>query len=56
VTLQLDRELGLWGAITVASGRTHTLDSLYALTRVRVGGQGTLQQFVAGLEDDLRQP
>jgi peptidoglycan/xylan/chitin deacetylase (PgdA/CDA1 family) len=56
VTLQLDRELGLWGAVTVEPGRTHTLDSLYTLTRVRVGGQGTLQQFVARLEDDPRQP
>ena len=56
VTLQLDRELGLWGAVTVESGRTHTLDSVYTLTRVRVGGQGTLQQFVAGLEDDPLQP
>lgn len=56
VTLQLDRELGLWGAVTVEFGRTHTLDSLYTLTRVRVGGQDTLQQFVNMLEGDLQQP
>jgi peptidoglycan/xylan/chitin deacetylase (PgdA/CDA1 family) len=56
VTLQLDHELGLWGAVTVEFGRTHTLDSLYTLTRVRVGGQDTLQQFVNMLEGDLQQP
>ena len=53
VTLQLDHELNLWGAVTVGFGRTHTLDSLYTLTRVRVGGQDTLQQFVNLMEGDL---
>lgn len=52
VTLQLDRELGLWGAVTVESGRTHTLASLYTLQRVRIGGQDTLPQFVSRLEGD----
>jgi peptidoglycan/xylan/chitin deacetylase (PgdA/CDA1 family) len=56
VTLQLDRELGLWGAVTVEFGRTHTLDSLYTLKRVRVGGQDSLQQFVGALEGDFPQP
>ncbi len=49
LTLQLARELNLWGAVTVKYGRTHTLGDLYTLTRVRVDGQGTLAQFVAGL-------
>ena len=56
LTLQLDQELGLWGGVTVEFGRTHTLASLYTLTRVRVGGQNDLQQFVNGLEGDLHQP
>ncbi len=54
VTLQLDHELNLWGAVTVEFGRTHTLDSLYTLTRVRVSGPDTLQQFVDLLEGDLQ--
>jgi len=54
MTLQLDHELGLWGAVTVKFGRAHTLDSLYTLTRVRVSGQDTLRQFVDLLEGDLQ--
>jgi peptidoglycan/xylan/chitin deacetylase (PgdA/CDA1 family) len=49
VSLQLAHELNLWGAVTVAFGRTHTVKDLYTLTRVRVEGQGTLLQFTAGL-------
>ena len=54
LTLELDREIGLWGGVTVEFGRTHTLDSVYTLARVRVDGQGVLQNFVNGLEGDLR--
>ncbi len=56
LTLQLDRELGLWGGVTVAFGRMHMLDTLYTLTRVRIGGQDNFQQFLNGLEGDLQQP
>ncbi len=49
LTLQLARELNLWGGVTVKYGRMHTLRDLYTLTRVRVDGQGTMAQFVAGL-------
>jgi peptidoglycan/xylan/chitin deacetylase (PgdA/CDA1 family) len=49
LTVQLAHELNLWGGVTVAFGRTHTLKSLYTLGRVRVGGQETLLQFQAGL-------
>jgi peptidoglycan/xylan/chitin deacetylase (PgdA/CDA1 family) len=53
VTLQLAEEMHLWGAVAVSPGRTHTLDSLYRLKRVRVGGQNTVEDFVKGLEGDL---
>ncbi len=53
VTLQLARELNLWGAVTTAPGRWHTLADQYTLSRVRIDGQGTLDNFVAGLEGDL---
>jgi peptidoglycan/xylan/chitin deacetylase (PgdA/CDA1 family) len=49
LTLQLMREMNLWGGVTVQVGRTHTLDSLYALTRIRVDGQASLQAFINGL-------
>ena len=52
VTLQLDRELNLWGAVTVEFGRVHTLASLYTLNRVRIDGRGTLRDFVNGVEGD----
>jgi peptidoglycan/xylan/chitin deacetylase (PgdA/CDA1 family) len=48
-TLQLARELNLWGAVTVEFGRTHTVKDLYTLTRVRVSGQEKLSEFAAGL-------
>lgn len=53
VTLQLARELNLWGAVTTEPGRWHTLAEQFTLSRVRVDGQGTLDSFVAGLEGDL---
>ena len=53
LTLQLAREMNLWGGVSVNFGRVHTLDSIYTLARVRVNGQGTLSEFVAGLEGDL---
>jgi peptidoglycan/xylan/chitin deacetylase (PgdA/CDA1 family) len=54
VTLHLAQEMHLWGAVTVSSGRIHRLASVYLLTRVRVGGQNTFEDFVNGLEGDLQ--
>jgi peptidoglycan/xylan/chitin deacetylase (PgdA/CDA1 family) len=53
LTLQLAKELHLWGAVTVEVGNLHTFDSLYTLERIRVSGQGTLHDFIYGLEADL---
>jgi peptidoglycan/xylan/chitin deacetylase (PgdA/CDA1 family) len=53
ITLQLARELNLWGAVTTELGRWHTLADQYTLLRVRVDGQGTLENFITGLEGDL---
>jgi peptidoglycan/xylan/chitin deacetylase (PgdA/CDA1 family) len=53
-TLQLARELDLWGAVTVGFGRTHTFEARYTLDRVRVGGQDSLKQFVGLLEGDVQ--
>jgi peptidoglycan/xylan/chitin deacetylase (PgdA/CDA1 family) len=53
LTLQLAHELDLWGAVTVEPGRWHTLADQYTWPRVRVDGQGTLENFIAGIEGDL---
>lgn len=49
LTLQLARELDLWGGVTVSFGRTHTVKDLYTLSRVRVGGQEKMSEFQTGL-------
>lgn len=49
LTLQLAQETQLWGAVTTQFGRTHTLDTLYTLTRVRVSGGETWPDFVNAL-------
>lgn len=54
LTVQLAREMNLWGAVTVEFGRVHSLASLYTLKRVRVDGRGTLGDFVNGVEGDLK--
>ncbi len=54
LTVQLGREMNLWGAVTVEFGRVHSLASLYTLKRVRVDGRGTLGDFVNGVEGDLK--
>jgi peptidoglycan/xylan/chitin deacetylase (PgdA/CDA1 family) len=53
LTVQLAREMNLWGAVTVEFGRVHSLASRYTLQRVRVDGRGTLRDFVNGVEGDL---
>jgi peptidoglycan/xylan/chitin deacetylase (PgdA/CDA1 family) len=50
LTLQLARELNLWGAATVEYGRTHSFKDLFTLSRVRVGGQETLPEFAGALQ------
>ena len=49
LTLELAREMNLWGGVTVEYGRTHTLEGRYTLQRVRVSGQETLPQFAGAL-------
>jgi len=53
LSIQLAREMNLWGAVTVEFGRVHSLASAYTLGRVRIDGQSSLTQFIAGLEGDL---
>jgi peptidoglycan/xylan/chitin deacetylase (PgdA/CDA1 family) len=40
-----------WGAVTTEWGKTQTREGLYRLPRIRVRGTGTLESFVAYLED-----
>ena len=49
LSVQIARELRLWGAVTTQYGLVHTLGSLYTLARVRVSGTGTLDEFRAAL-------
>ncbi len=49
LTLQLAREMNLWGGVTVEFGRTHTFAGRYTLSRVRVSGTETLPQFAGAL-------
>lgn len=54
LTLQLVRELNLWGAVTTRPGRQHQFSDRFIWTRVRVDGRGSLQDFINALEGDLR--
>jgi peptidoglycan/xylan/chitin deacetylase (PgdA/CDA1 family) len=54
VTLRLAHELNLWGAVTTTLSRWHTLADQYTLSRVRIDGQGTLENFITSLEGDLQ--
>lgn len=54
LTLQLVRELDLWGAVTTRPGRQHQFSDRFTWTRVRVDGRGSLQDFINALEGDLR--
>ncbi|MBL8045093.1 MAG: polysaccharide deacetylase family protein [Anaerolineales bacterium] len=54
LTLQLVRELNLWGAVTTRPGRQHQFSDRFTWTRVRVDGRGALQDFINALEGDLR--
>jgi peptidoglycan/xylan/chitin deacetylase (PgdA/CDA1 family) len=53
LTLELARELNLWGAVTVEFGREHRWNDRYEITRVRISGTAGLSDFVNGLEGDL---
>jgi peptidoglycan/xylan/chitin deacetylase (PgdA/CDA1 family) len=46
VSIQIARELNLWGAVTTQFSRTHTLADQFTWGRVRVDGRGTLQDFI----------
>ncbi len=54
VTVQLAREIDLWGAVTTQPGRAHTYTDRYTWTRVRVDGRGSQQDFINALEGDLK--
>jgi peptidoglycan/xylan/chitin deacetylase (PgdA/CDA1 family) len=54
LTLQLAREMNLWGGVSVEFGREHSLNSIYTLTRVRVDGLGTLQNFINGVTGGMQ--
>jgi peptidoglycan/xylan/chitin deacetylase (PgdA/CDA1 family) len=49
LSVEIAKELHLWGAVTVGFGRVHSLNSLHTLARVRVSGTATLEEFVAAL-------
>jgi peptidoglycan/xylan/chitin deacetylase (PgdA/CDA1 family) len=49
LSVSLVAELHLWGAVTVNYGRVHNYNELATLSRVRVSGTGTLEEFVAAL-------
>ena len=42
---------GYWGAVTTEWGKTQTREGLYLMPRLRVRGTGTLESYVAYLED-----
>jgi peptidoglycan/xylan/chitin deacetylase (PgdA/CDA1 family) len=54
LTLQLDQELNLWGAVTVKFGRVHAWTGRFELGRVRISGTAGLTDFINGLEGDLQ--
>lgn len=54
VTLQLAREMHLWGAVTTSGGRLHAYDDRFTWSRMRVDGRGTLTDFINAVEGDLR--
>jgi peptidoglycan/xylan/chitin deacetylase (PgdA/CDA1 family) len=53
LTIELARELNLWGAVTVEFGRVHKWQDRYEMTRVRVSGTAGLTDFINALEGDL---
>jgi peptidoglycan/xylan/chitin deacetylase (PgdA/CDA1 family) len=49
LSVTLVGQLQLWGAVTTNYGRLHNYNELPTLSRVRVSGTGTLEEFVAAL-------
>ena len=45
------KSAGYWGAVTTEWGRTHTREGLFLMPRIRVRGTGTLESYVANIED-----
>jgi peptidoglycan/xylan/chitin deacetylase (PgdA/CDA1 family) len=50
LSVQIAREVGLWGAVTTQYGSWHSASTLYSLRRVRVSGRGDLAAFIDALE------
>jgi peptidoglycan/xylan/chitin deacetylase (PgdA/CDA1 family) len=42
---------GYWGAVTTQHGRIHTRENIYTLSRIRIRGSDTLEDFIARLEN-----
>jgi len=42
---------GYWGAVTTEWGKVQTMDQLFTMPRIRVRGQGTLESYIANLEE-----
>lgn len=45
------KSAGYWGAVTTDWGEEHTLESMFAMPRLRIRGGDTLESFVDKLED-----
>jgi hypothetical protein len=52
LSVELADEMHLWGAVTTVAGRVHYYRDRFTLSRLRVPGNATLQDFIFGLEGD----
>jgi peptidoglycan/xylan/chitin deacetylase (PgdA/CDA1 family) len=46
LTIELAKELNLWGGVITVQGRDHTFADRYTWTRQRVDGQGDMKAFI----------
>ncbi len=53
LTLRLVQRLGFWGGLTTRINRWHNAQTEFTLSRVRVLGTETLQQFATSVDGDL---
>lgn len=44
------RSAGYWGAVTTEYGRTHTLDGMFTMSRIRINGGVSLETFIDQVE------
>ncbi|MBN1815548.1 MAG: polysaccharide deacetylase family protein [Anaerolineae bacterium] len=50
-TVAVLESAGYWGAVTTEWGEDHTLESRFAMPRLRIRGRDTLESFIYKLED-----